>query len=271
LLAQRLITATVGIPVILGVVLLGGVAYTLVAAAILALAAHEFVVMLTPRDDMLAGSSLASATGIAAVAGVALITVAADTGFDEWSGAIVASLGFVFLAALVSAPGPDGLARWTAAAAALIYVGVLGSYLVLLRGLPDGVDWILLAVLATWGTDTFAYFVGKAIGRNKMAPRISPGKTWEGTVGGLIGGLATVVALNVPLDLPMSTGEALLLGLLLPAVSVAADLGESMLKRGAGVKDTSALIPGHGGFLDRLDSILFTVPLVYYFAIWAVI
>jgi phosphatidate cytidylyltransferase len=104
-----------------------------------------------------------------------------------------------------------------------------------------------------------------------MAPRISPGKTWEGTIGALLGGFATVVVLNWPLDLPMSTGEAVLLGLALPATAVVADLGESMLKRGAGVKDTSDLVPGHGGFLDRLDSLLFTVPLVYYFAVWVVL
>lgn len=271
MLAQRLITAAIGIPVILAVVLLGGIAYTLVAAAILALAAYEFVVMMMPREEKAPVKRVVGATGIATVAGVVLITIGADAGFDEWTGAVVAALGIVFLAGLAGAPGREALAGWAVGAAGLIYVGVLGSYLVLLRNLPDGLEWILLAVLATWGTDTFAYFVGRATGRHKMAPRISPGKTWEGTVGGLVGGLVTVVVLNALLDLPSSTGEALMLGLLLPAVSVAADLGESMLKRGAGVKDTSALIPGHGGFLDRLDSILFTVPLVYYFAIWVVI
>jgi phosphatidate cytidylyltransferase len=141
----------------------------------------------------------------------------------------------------------------------------------LLRDLGNGEHWVLLAVLATWATDTAAYAVGKAVGRNRMAPRISPGKTWEGTVGALIGGLIAVPLLNWPLDLPMTTVEAALLGALLPPVAVLADLGESMLKRGVHVKDASGLVPGHGGFLDRLDSILFTVPLVYYFAIWAVL
>jgi phosphatidate cytidylyltransferase len=160
---------------------------------------------------------------------------------------------------------------WAAIVGAMAYVGVLGSYLVLLRNLDDGESWVLLAVVSTWGADTCAYAVGKLVGRHKMAPSISPGKTWEGTTGGLIGGLAVVVALNWPLDLPVSTGQAVLLGLILPVVAVLADLGESKLKRGAGVKDTSALVPGHGGFLDRLDSLLFTVPLVYYFAVWIVL
>jgi phosphatidate cytidylyltransferase len=160
---------------------------------------------------------------------------------------------------------------WLAIVAAILYVGILGSYLVLLRNLDDGERWVLLVVLSTWGTDTCAYAVGKLIGRHKMAPRISPGKTWEGTAGGLVGGLIVVVALNWPLDLPVSTGQAVVLGLILPAVAVLADLGESALKRGAGVKDTSVLVPGHGGLLDRLDSLLFTVPLVYYFAVWVVL
>jgi phosphatidate cytidylyltransferase len=142
---------------------------------------------------------------------------------------------------------------------------------VLLRDLDSDGYWLLLAVLGTWATDTFAYATGKLIGRHKMAPRISPGKTWEGTVGGLVGGFAAVVALNWPLDLPMTFGEAALIGALLPAAAIIADLGESMIKRGAGVKDTSDLVPGHGGFLDRLDSLLFTVPLVYYVAIWVVL
>ena len=162
----------------------------------------------------------------------------------------------------------EGAVDWVAVVAAVVYVGFLGSYLVLLRDLDDDGEWVFLAVISTWIADTFAYFTGKLIGRNKMAPRISPGKTWEGTAGGIVGAIVAVVAIDLILDLPMSTGEALWLGAMLGPVAVLADLGESMLKRGAGVKDTSELVPGHGGLLDRLDSILFTVPLVYYFAIW---
>jgi phosphatidate cytidylyltransferase len=104
-----------------------------------------------------------------------------------------------------------------------------------------------------------------------MAPSISPGKTWEGTIGALVGGFAVVCIVAWALDLPVITWQAALLGLTLPGVAVLADLGESALKRGAGVKDTSVLVPGHGGFLDRLDSLLFKVPLVYYFATWIVL
>jgi phosphatidate cytidylyltransferase len=267
MLTQRLIAAAVGIPVIIAVILIGGILYTAVAVIILSLATLEFVALTDGSGRR--NPWHADLPAVAAVAAVALITLGADSGFDDWTGAIVAGAGIAFIAALIGS-GENGLPRWLAMVSSVLYIGVLGSYLVLLRGLPDGEDWVFLAVLATWGVDTAAYFGGKALGRHKMAPRISPGKTWEGTAAALVAGPLIVLLLDAVLSLPIETFEALLLGLLLPPVAVVADLGESMIKRGAGVKDTSELIPGHGGFLDRMDSILFTVPLVYYFAIWVV-
>jgi phosphatidate cytidylyltransferase len=270
MLAQRLATAAVGIPIILAAILIGGPLYAAVAALILALGALEFVHMIDPADH---ARPLWRPTpaGILAVSGVVAIAIGADNGLDYWTGALVGGIGAALVLVVAFGSVEAGYRQWLGMVGALAYVGFLGSYLILLRDLHKGEHWILLAVLGTWGTDTCAYFVGKAIGSRKMAPRISPGKTWEGTAGALTGGAVIVALLNWPLELPMSTGEAIFLGVLLPPVAVLADLGESMLKRGAGVKDTSELVPGHGGFLDRLDSILFTVPLVYYFAIWVVL
>lgn len=269
MLAQRLVTAAVGIPIIVAVTLIGGPLFTAVAALILALAALEFIHML---DSEARGRPLWQPTpaALVAIAGVVAIAIGADNGVDYWTGALVAGVGLALLYIMALSTVDDAPINWLAIVGAIAYVGFLGSYLVLLRDLDKGEHWLLLAVLGTWATDTCAYAVGKAIGRHKMAPRISPGKTWEGTIGALVGGFVAIPLLNRPLDLPMSTGEALFLGALLPAAAVLADLGESMLKRGAGVKDASELVPGHGGFLDRLDSILFTVPLVFYFAVWVV-
>ncbi|HEY8765716.1 MAG TPA: phosphatidate cytidylyltransferase [Dehalococcoidia bacterium] len=268
MLAQRLLTAAIGIPIVIGVILIGGHLFTAVACVILGIAALEFVHMARREERPLWQPSAAA---IAAVAVVVAVTIAADVAVDEWPPELVAVVGVAMLYVLVRGLPETAMTGWLAIVAAILYVGILGSYLVLLRNLDDGERWVLLVVLSTWGTDTCAYAVGKLIGRHKMAPRISPGKTWEGTAGGLVGGLIVVVALNWPLDLPVSTGQAVVLGLILPAVAVLADLGESALKRGAGVKDTSVLVPGHGGLLDRLDSLLFTVPLVYYFAVWVVL
>ncbi len=268
MLAQRLLTAAVGIPIVIAVIVIGGNLFTAVASVILGIAAVEFVHMAQREERSLWSPS---PEALIAVAGVVAVTIAADVVIDEWPPELVAVVGVAMLYVLVLGVPETALTGWIAIVAAILYVGILGSYLVLLRNLGDGKNWVLLAVLSTWGADTSAYAVGKLIGRHKMAPGISPGKTWEGTVGGLIGGLAVVVALGWALDLPVSTGQAVLLGLTLPAVAVVADLGESALKRGAGVKDTSVLVPGHGGLLDRLDSLLFTVPLVYYFAVWVVL
>ncbi|TEU01447.1 MAG: phosphatidate cytidylyltransferase, partial [Dehalococcoidia bacterium] len=158
--------------------------------------------------------------------------------------------------------------RW--ALGGLIYVGFLGSHLVFLRDAPNGRDWVLLALLATFATDTSSYFVGRLIGRTKITPALSPGKTLEGSLGGFAGGVAAVLLLNWALDTGAGA-EIIPLALLLPALAQMGDLAESLIKRGAGVKDASRVIPGHGGFLDRLDSLLFTVPLVYYYLTWIVL
>jgi phosphatidate cytidylyltransferase len=270
MLAQRLATAAVGIPIILAVTLIGGVLFTAVVALILALAALEFIHMLDPEARVRPLWQPTTAA-LVAIAGVVALAAGADKGVDYWTAALVAGVGLALLFILALSTVDDAPANFLAIVGAVAYVGFLGSYLVLVRNLDKGEHWLLLAVLGTWATDTCAYAVGRTIGRHKMAPRISPGKTWEGTAGALAGGLIAIPLLNWPLDLPMNTGQALLLGLLLPPVAILADLGESMLKRGAHVKDTSELVPGHGGFLDRLDSILFTVPLVFYFAIWVVL
>ncbi|MEO8457875.1 MAG: phosphatidate cytidylyltransferase [Chloroflexota bacterium] len=266
MLAQRLLTAAVGIPVIAALIYFGGHVFTGVVCAILAIAAIEFVQMMLGGDDPLWRPS---PIALIAAGGVVALPIAVDAGV-EWPPELlfvaVVTMAYVMVRGL-----PVQRPAWAVALAAVWYIGLLGSYFVLLRDLDDDGMWVFLAVLSTWGTDTCAYAVGRTIGRHKMAPRISPGKTWEGTAGALIGGLVVVVALGLVLDLPVTLGESVLLGLVLPAVAVVADLGESVLKRGAGVKDTSVLVPGHGGFLDRLDSLLFTVPLVYYFAMWVVL
>ncbi len=271
MLSQRLATAAVGIPIIIAVTLIGGVLFAAVAVVILVIAAAEFARML---DGEVAERQLwePSPIMLVAIIGVAGVAIGADAGFEYWTGALALSVGLAFLYTMALSEIEESAADWLTISGTVLYVGFLGSHLIIMRDdLHDGEEWLLLAVLATWIADTVAYAAGKQFGENKMAPRISPGKTWEGTAAGFAGGLIAVPVLDIILDLPLSAVESVLLGVLLSVVAVLADLGESMLKRGAGVKDTSELVPGHGGFLDRLDSILFTVPLVFYFAVWIVL
>jgi phosphatidate cytidylyltransferase len=157
---------------------------------------------------------------------------------------------------------------WAWTIAGILYLGWLLSYLVAVRGLDDGRNWVFLALFATFGSDTAAFFVGRALGRHKLAPHISPGKTWEGTIAGFFG--AIIVSLLFTTLLPISYWQAILLGFLVSLFGQLGDLAESLLKRNMGVKDSGRLLPGHGGFLDRIDSILFAGVVVYYYVIWAI-
>ncbi len=137
--------------------------------------------------------------------------------------------------------------------------------LIALRLDDAGLQWTALAFLVTFATDTGAYAVGRAVGRRKLAPSISPGKTWEGAVGGLVGAAAAAAALVVLLDgIESRLLSVVALGLGIGIVAQAGDLMESKVKRMADAKDSGRLIPGHGGLLDRLDSLLPVFPLVYY-------
>jgi phosphatidate cytidylyltransferase len=146
----------------------------------------------------------------------------------------------------------------------VFYIAWLLSHMILLRGLEQGPYLIFFLFLVTWANDTGAYYTGKLIGKHQMSPKISPSKTWEGTAGGLMASVAAAFICRgwfLP-SLPVS--DALGLGLLFGVMAPLGDLCESVLKRSAGVKDSGRLIPGHGGILDRIDSLIFTTPTFYY-------
>jgi len=164
-------------------------------------------------------------------------------------------------------------AGWVWTIAGIIYIGWLLSHLVALRGLDAGRNWVFFALLVTFASDTTAFFVGRAWGKHHLAPKISPGKTWEGAVAGVFGAIivSLLFTLPTPLNLPLNYGQAILLGLAVSVFGQLGDLVESLFKRNMGVKDSSKLIPGHGGFLDRLDSIVFAGIVVYYYVVWAIL
>ena len=161
---------------------------------------------------------------------------------------------------------------WAWTLGGILYIGWLLSYFVSLRALEDGRNWVFLALLVTFASDTAAYFVGRALGRHKLAPRISPAKTWEGTIAGFVGAIviALLFTLPTPLQLPISWWQAIVLGFLVSLFGQLGDLAESLLKRNTGVKDSGSLLPGHGGFLDRIDSIVLAGVVVYYYVVWVI-
>ncbi|MFQ6019208.1 MAG: phosphatidate cytidylyltransferase [Dehalococcoidia bacterium] len=285
MLPQRVASAVVGVPVIIGIILLGGIGYSVALAFVLAVAALEFFAFLISPDSEPTTSPRPLASPLSALerllgqrplgyigaAFVALLVAAAHNGADWWTGALALAVAVTFLWLIWQGDTASGLRDWLTVVTGIVYIGFLGSHLVFLRALEGGRDWTLIAVFATFAADSAAYFVGHAFGRTKLAPRISPGKTVEGSIGGLLSGALAVLLLNWALDAGMDMGEAVPLALLLPIAATVGDLGESLMKRGAGVKDASAIVPGHGGFLDRLDSLLLSTVLVYYYLIWVVL
>jgi phosphatidate cytidylyltransferase len=206
-------------------------------------------------------------------AGLPLIALAVWDAYDPGRGILRWAVPATIMALLVwhiLQRDTDGfLVNWALTVAGALYVGMLIGYLVSLRNLPGGLGWLLLAFLGTWTCDTMAYIVGYWWGQRGFFTAISPNKTVEGALGGCVAGL--LVSAIVGWYLGLALWQAVLLGALLVTAVTFGDLAESLLKRQVGTKDSGDLIPGHGGMLDRIDSLLFAGPVVYYFLIWLVL
>jgi len=200
-------------------------------------------------------------------------------GFRPTAGALrpLLAMGLLFtLAWAMSQKRETAIVDWALTLAGAVYVGGMLAHFVLLRQRPDGLRWLLLGMVAVWIGDGGAFLIGLTAGRHKLWPRLSPKKTWEGSVGGFVftilgvAGFVAVCRRWVPgaTVAQMGWAQALLLGVLLGPLALAGDLVVSMFKRRAQVKDSGHLIPGHGGLLDRIDSLLLTIPLVYYWALF---
>ncbi len=199
--------------------------------------------------------------------------VAASTGSGQWIGIAVVATTLVSLlvSGLASTRQADAAMRTAKLIFVAIYPGLLAGYIGALRGYDavlGGSKLVVILFLVVWINDTGAFFVGSAIGKTKFAPNISPNKTWEGAAGGFA---ASVLAgLGVGMwSSHFSVGQGLLIGAALGILGPLGDLVESAFKRGAGVKDSGVLLPGHGGALDRIDSIIVCAPILYYYVVIA--
>jgi phosphatidate cytidylyltransferase len=180
-------------------------------------------------------------------------------------GLLVAVIAVLSIPLLVETPILDSLRQGAIVLTGMLYVGLTLSYLVLIRLMPEGEFLLIFLLLITWAADTGAYYVGTLYGRRLLAPSISPKKTFEGLVGGIIG--ATIIAFIARWTFmaEFSPLETVVLALFLTVAGLWGDLVESAIKRSVGVKDSGGLLPGHGGMLDRLDSLLFSAPAFYYY------
>lgn len=164
-------------------------------------------------------------------------------------------------------PGQRALLGWTWNLAGMFYIGWLLSHYVMLMQLERGMEFVVLLMFTTFSCDTSAYIFGTNFGRTKMVPSISPGKTWEGAIGGFLAAIAVSNFLGTILNIGIGYWNLSILGAIVGVLAQVGDLAESMLKRSVGVKDTGNVLAGHGGLLDRLDSVLFVGAGAYYYII----
>jgi phosphatidate cytidylyltransferase len=283
-LLVRLLSAVVGLPLVVALVFAEGVPpytalpFTFAVAICATLGGYEFF-----RGARLRGFQPLDALAFPAIG---LFQLAAWSFTRDLSTKFLPGLlALLVIATLVSAilrRERQPLANVGVTFLGVIYVGWLFSYLIFLRSIPGTVDvpvpfinlpdmargaWLVLYVIAvTWSTDTGAYFAGVRFGKRKLAPTLSPNKTIEGAIGGLIAATAMSLAWGAWIGLPL--WHCLVLGPVLGALGQVGDLCESALKRDLGIKDFGALLPGHGGILDRFDSLLFTAPVAYYYFLY---
>jgi len=256
-LVNRVLVAVVGLPLVLGAVWAGGWWLFALVAVAGAVAVHEFVVMARPLAPL----------APAAYVGVLLALLGAERGGLLWMLAgFLSTLLVAFALNTLAKTRPPATAAIGATVLAAAWIGFGLGHIVLLRRMDAHPQLIAFTVLlVVFAADTFAYFGGRLFGRHKLAPTLSPGKTWEGfVVGSLVGIFVAFVALYQDRDGYLTIWESLVLGLVVVLVAVAGDLFESMLKRDMQVKDTGRLLGGHGGVLDRIDALLFAAPATYY-------
>jgi len=294
-LLKRIATAVVLIPIVLALILRAPVPVLAAVAGLVAL--------LTIREFLkLTESYGAKPMPLPTYVLTALFFVALGLLSDSpllSTGKFLIILGFSaaiapFILLTRAMRGEDLRAGYPAAAAAVFaftYIALPMGMLVQLRQLSEGAFYVLYLLLVVWAGDIFAYFVGKSMGRHLMAPRISPKKTWEGAAASLVASVG-VGWLLFHYALPMSSWllrvglierrdgifgleqpamePIIVLTILLNVAAQLGDLVESLIKRGAGVKDSGAILPGHGGMLDRVDALLFAAPVLWYYAAWRV-
>jgi phosphatidate cytidylyltransferase len=275
MLLKRVGVVILLLPIGLAGILCGGWVYTAGITAILALAAWEYVQLMNAGGFKPAG--------VLVVGGAVLLTLGRGyNGFASAPGllSLLVLLSMTYhLVAYERGRDPSG-SDFAVTLAGIVYLGWIGAYFISLRELPDGKWWVLFVLPVIWAADTGAYLIGVRFGRHKLSPRLSPKKSWEGYLAGVVtatlaGTLLAALLAALPLEwervaasawLPVWKGA--LFGFLLAVLSTLGDLGESMIKRQVGMKDSGKLLPGHGGAFDRIDSWLWGVVIGYYLVVF---
>jgi len=269
-LLQRTLTATVGIPVVVAAVWFGAPWLTILVA-VLAVQGVRELYRLRPKGMPPLPAALGVIWTIFLVVGAQ--SSSSLSSFLAISGIILAVGAFLCLLWLIAYyTSGRPLTAFLYLLAGPVYVGFLLAHSLALREIGDSIadssqagrDWLLLTILIVFATDTGAYLSGRAFGSRPLAPVISPNKTWEGAAGGFFFAVVVAIVVGYALDLATPRWQQIVIGASVGVISQLGDLFESRLKRLSNVRDAGSIIPGHGGVLDRLDSVVVSIPLVYY-------
>ncbi|MBI1936491.1 MAG: phosphatidate cytidylyltransferase [Ignavibacteriales bacterium] len=266
-LATRVIVALFGVPLIITLCIVGKVPFLIFVLVIGVVSFFEFHKMLARRRFI--PNVLVSSASV-----ITLILNSYLSFTDFYTLAII--IVSILLLAELQRNRESAIANVGTSLIGIFYIGLFSSSLVKLRDfysdsffLYDQGGYLIVSIFASiWICDSAAYFVGSAIGKHKILPRVSPHKSWEGAIAGLIFSIAIMIAAKNLIADFLSMHDAVIIGIITGTIGQAGDFVESMLKRDANVKDSSSLIPGHGGILDRFDSLLFTAPVVYLYLLF---
>ena len=269
-LGKRLLVSAILIPLAVIVIYFGGYIYQITIIILLMAAAWEYNKLLNRMD-------LEPATPLVLLGVLALAVTRSLVHFGYHSAILTllvfGSAGYHIYRYEGNRDKPA--ADFGATLSIIMYLGFLGSYLISLRSLPNGMWWTFLVLPTVWIADSGAYLIGSAIGKNKFAPKTSPNKTWEGYLGGILFGILGGIGLTMLYNNVFGAGlnitplEGALLALVLSIIIPFGDLTESMIKRQAAEKDSGNIFPGHGGVFDRIDVLLWAAPLGYYLVLHA--
>ncbi len=269
MLVKRLLVTIVLLPVGMAAILLGGWYLTTLVAIFMCLAAWEYSSLfrtggLQPASVLVVGGTLF------------LLIGRQVSGFESapWMISLVILIGMTYHLVAYERGRDQAGTDFAVTLAGVLYIGWLGAYFISLRNLAEGKWWILVVLPAVWFADGGAYFIGKRFGHHLLSPRLSPKKTWEGYLGGIVVSvlLTTLFAalwrVGAGQNSAITPLRGALMGLVMGIFPTLGDLGESMIKRQIGVKDSGNILPGHGGAFDRVDSWLWAVVIGYYMILW---
>lgn len=265
MLAARLLTAAVAIPLVLAILIYGGnLGFFLLVLSVVGLSLHEYFSFIYPQKINI---QIVAHT----ILGI-LLPVAFYFGYPDLVVPVVAFIIiFTTAFALFRVTDPQKKAEnLFTRLFGIFYVAFLLSYLIVLRKLPHGIEWVVLTLAVNFGTDAGGYFAGRFFGKHTLYPVISPKKTVEGAIGGVVFCILLMIAVKYVFFDALSWRDILILGLVCSVLAILGDMAESLIKRGFKVKDAGGLLPGHGGFLDRIDSFVFSAPFIYYYAVYCI-